>query len=115
MIVYYYVASSGTTKLTQDYAKDLQARLRIKIISNKETHVKSPDISPMDSSASDIWKENFFSVDLKFFVECGKFYEIKEEFGKVDQVKKGYRNKVYAEIQYTNSQPNPWKETYRRF
>lgn len=48
VFVHHDAASSHTARFTQQYAKELQEKLGITIIPNKEIPVKSPDISPMD-------------------------------------------------------------------
>ena len=48
VVIHHDAASSHTARLTQKYAKTLKNKLGIKIISNSEIPVKSPDASPMD-------------------------------------------------------------------
>lgn len=61
VVVHHDAASSHTAKLTQDYTKDLHAKLGIKIISNSEIPVKSPDVSPMDFFGFGYLKRKMFT------------------------------------------------------
>ncbi|OXA39442.1 Eukaryotic translation initiation factor 4 gamma 3 [Folsomia candida] len=63
-------ASSQTAKLIQDNAKDLEARLGIKIISNSEVPVQSPDISQMDLFGISNWYRPKFDVRKGILKRC---------------------------------------------
>ncbi|OXA42093.1 hypothetical protein Fcan01_23296 [Folsomia candida] len=75
VIVHHDAASSHTALLTQDYAKDLKARLGITIIQNSEMPVKSLYVSPMDLFGFGYLKQNLFSATQKLLTEFGKLWE----------------------------------------
>ncbi len=92
VILHHDAASSHTARLTQEYAKDLKDRLGIKIISNSEIPVKSPDASPMDFFG-------FGYLKRKCFVRrpttiSGLWKVLKNEWSKInaDTVAKVYKS-----------------------
>jgi len=54
-------ASSHTSKITQEYLKNLQIRTAIDYIDNKDIPVKSPDASPLDFFAFGFLKQKLFN------------------------------------------------------
>lgn len=82
VIVHHDAASSHTARLTQDYAKDLKARLGITIIQNREIPIKSPDVSPMDFFGFGYLKRKIFLRRPRTFL--GVWKVLQDEWCKVD-------------------------------
>jgi HTH domain len=92
VIVHHDAASSHTAKLTQQYAKDLKARLGITIVQNHEIPVKSPDVAPMDFFGFGYLKRKLFLRRPQTF--DGLWNVLKQEWNKVDlaTVKRVYKS-----------------------
>lgn len=92
VIVHHDAASSHTAKLTQEYAKDLERRVGIKIIWNSEIPVKSPDASPMDFFGFEYLKRKCFA--RRPVTMDGLWKILKQEFSKIDRtmVDRVYQN-----------------------
>jgi len=82
VIVHHDAASSHTARITQEYAKDLHQRLGIKIISNSEIPVKSPDASPMDFFGFGYLKQKCFA--RRPCTMDGVWKVLKDEWAKVN-------------------------------
>ena len=82
VVVHHDAATSHTAKLTQAYAKDLYRRLGIKIISNSEIPVKSPDASPMDFFGFGYLKQKCFLRRPSTMLGVWKL--LKAEWSKID-------------------------------
>lgn len=83
VFVHHDAASSHTAAFTRDYAKDLEARLGIKIIRKEDIPVKSPDASPMDFYGFGYLKQQLFKrkcTSIRGIWKC-----LREEWANIPQ------------------------------
>jgi predicted transcriptional regulator len=81
VFIHHDKASSHTSKKTQDYTTEINSRLGITVISNKDIPVKSPDVSPLDFFGFGYLKQQLFR--RRATTLDGVWKVLKEEWAKI--------------------------------